>query len=762
MLSLPPGQEAPTRWPASSLPDGDAALAAGRLRLEVVLPRLALAQPWLYGLVTALGAWMLASLAMGLSRFPGHVAGIGFANVWGLVLLLPLPRRQWPGVLLAQGLGIVSANLAFGDALPLAVAYALPNLVETLLGAAWLRRGQAYRRLTASPVDGLWVLAQGSLLPALASAALAALLLGWRDNQVPLTLALGWFEGAVVGSATSLPLALAVLTAERAALQQAVGDLRSWVLLLVSASVAVLAVLQLPFPFVVVSLPLMLAAVRLRYVVVAALVWWVATIVCTLIAQGLFALPPQTAEWQQIYVYLALLPALLSPLMLAAAVEQARQHHADLSRSRERQRALYERTPAMMFSTDTEGRIVGASHLWLRRQGLRREDVLGRSWLDHLDAPSRRRAVDEVWPLVLATGRCSDVEVRLQRRDGQTIDVLLSATTERDAEGRIRRAHALLEDVTRKRLAEQLAAEHVRSRVTLESIADAVITTDARGRILYLNPVAVTMVGLPEAAVRGRLYGEVLRRRDIDSGAELPDPVALCLHLRQRQHLPQRVRLGHAQGSEHVVQETVSPMFAATGELIGAVAVMRDVTEAHAMALQLAHRAQHDALTGLPNRLLLHDRLVQGLQLARRQRSVLALMYLDMDRFKAVNDEHGHAVGDQLLCQVAERLLQHLRASDTASRLGGDEFVVLLPQVELPEDAAEVAQHLIDALAAPFVIGRARIELSVSVGIAIYPRDGVDEPLLMRHADAAMYQAKAAGRNRLAFFSPPQAGAEAL
>ena len=171
------------------------------------------------------------------------------------------------------------------------------------------------------------------------------------------------------------------------------------------------------------------------------------------------------------------------------------------------------------------------------------------------------------------------------------------------------------------------------------------------------------------------------------------------------------------------------------------------------MALQLAHRAQHDALTGLPNRLLLHDRLGQGLQLARRHREVLALMYLDLDRFKAVNDEHGHAVGDQLLCQVAERLLQHLRASDTACRLGGDEFVVLLTQVELPADAGEVARHLIDALGAPFLIGNARIQISVSIGIACFPNHGRDWKEILARADLACESVLERGGNAFGFAS---------
>jgi diguanylate cyclase (GGDEF)-like protein/PAS domain S-box-containing protein len=343
----------------------------------------------------------------------------------------------------------------------------------------------------------------------------------------------------------------------------------------------------------------------------------------------------------------------------------------------------------------------------------------------------------------------------MMRSDGQLMDVLMSATTERDADGRITRAHAVIEDITRKRLAEELAAEHERSKVTLESIADAVITSDPQGRILYLNPVAVTMIGRSEDEVRGRLYGEVLSRRDVETGAELPDPVAMCLHQRRRQTLPQRVRLAHAHGSEHVVQESVSPMFTTDGHLIGAVAVLHDVTEAHLLALKLAHRAQHDVLTGLPNRLLLHDRLQQGLQQARRNRTVLALMFMDLDRFKAVNDRHGHATGDALLCQVADRLRRQLRSTDTACRLGGDEFVVLLSHVEEAGDAGDVAAHLLETLCAPYLLGPHQAEISASIGIACFPQDGADEAALMRNADAAMYQAKQQGRNRVMFFQRP-------
>lgn len=754
-MSHPPQVEVSSLWPPTGTPASIASPQADRQRVEMLVLQAVQAQPWLMWLVAALGAWVLSSLAMWLSRFPGQVASLWYMNVWGLALLLPVPRRQWPGLLLALGIGNLAANLAFGDSLPEALRYLPPNLIEMLVGASLLRGSESYRRMSFSPVDGLRVLLRGSLLPGLAGSVVALLTLGWKDETPLLRIALNWFEGALIGSVTLLPLVLAVLAAERGAVRRDFAQPRAWAFALVSVGVGVFCLLQLPFPFVYLTLPLVLAAVQLRFMVVAALVWLMAMVVGTLIAQGLFVPTPQTAYWQLLLVYAPLLAALLPPLLLAAAVEQARNHHGELSRSRERLRTLYERTPAMMVSTDTDGRLLSVSRLWLERMGLRREDVIGRKLVDFLAAESRRRALTRTWPDLLAAGRCRDVEYRLMRSDGQRIDVLLSATTERDADGRITRTHAVLEDITRKRLAEELEAEHERSKVTLESIADAVITSDPQGRILYLNPVAVTMIGLPEEQVRGRLYGEVLRRRDVETGAELPDPVALCLHQRKRLALPQRVRLGHAHGSEHVVQESVSPMFAAGGRLIGAVAVMQDVTEAHALALELAHRAQHDVLTGLPNRLLLHDRLQQGLQLARRNRTVLALMFMDLDRFKAVNDSHGHATGDELLCQVANRLLKQLRATDTACRLGGDEFVVLLSQVEQATDAGDVAMHLLEALCKPYQLGKHQADISASIGIACFPQDGDDEATLMRNADAAMYQAKQQGRNRVVFFKRP-------
>ncbi len=181
--------------------------------------------------------------------------------------------------------------------------------------------------------------------------------------------------------------------------------------------------------------------------------------------------------------------------------------------------------------------------------------------------------------------------------------------------------------------------------------------------------------------------------------------------------------------------------------------------EAHKLAeqvqtakAQLVHLAHHDVLTALPNRLLLQDRLGQAIELARRQGRQLAVMFMDLDQFKHINDSLGHAVGDQLLQSVAQRLVACVRQSDTVSRQGGDEFVLLLPCIEQAEDAALSAQKILVAIELPHRIGQHDLHISVSIGISIYPDDGQDAETLIKNADSAMYHAKESGRNTFEFF----------
>jgi diguanylate cyclase (GGDEF)-like protein len=198
----------------------------------------------------------------------------------------------------------------------------------------------------------------------------------------------------------------------------------------------------------------------------------------------------------------------------------------------------------------------------------------------------------------------------------------------------------------------------------------------------------------------------------------------------------------------------VAPIRDRQGQTTGAVLVFRDVSAAQAMALQMVHSAQHDYLTGLPNRLLLNDRVSQAITFAKRHRKRLAMLFLDLDGFKHINDSLGHPIGDKLLQSIARRLVECVRASDTVSRQGGDEFVVLLSEVEQPEDAAVTARRMLQAVAEAHSIDWHELHVTTSIGVSVYPDDGLDAEALIKNADTAMYQAKENGRQSYRFFKP--------
>jgi diguanylate cyclase (GGDEF)-like protein len=182
------------------------------------------------------------------------------------------------------------------------------------------------------------------------------------------------------------------------------------------------------------------------------------------------------------------------------------------------------------------------------------------------------------------------------------------------------------------------------------------------------------------------------------------------------------------------------------------------------MALQIAYAAEHDFLTGLPNRMLLNDRIKQAIALAPRHANKVAVLFLDLDGFKQINDSMGHSIGDKLLQSVARRLVGCVRASDTVSRQGGDEFVVLLSEVQTLDDAALTARRMLQAVSATHAIDEHALGVTVSIGISVYPDDGLDAPALIKNADTAMYQAKDSGRQGYRFFNAtmnaPNASAE--
>jgi diguanylate cyclase (GGDEF)-like protein/PAS domain S-box-containing protein len=308
--------------------------------------------------------------------------------------------------------------------------------------------------------------------------------------------------------------------------------------------------------------------------------------------------------------------------------------------------------------------------------------------------------------------------------------------------------------VERAANAEALFEEKERAQVTLNSIGDAVMSTDVGGYVTYLNIVAEHMTGWSRSEAAGHPFEEVFRIVDAGTRETIQNPMALAIRENKTVGLTPNCLLIRRDGIEAAIEDSAAPIHDRRGQVTGAVMVFHDVSTARELSLRISYLAQHDNLTDLPNRVLLSDRLTQAMAMAHRHQRKLAVLFLDGDRFKHINDSLGHDIGDRLLQSVAQRLLDCVRRSDTVSRQGGDEFVILLSEVTHPQDAAVSAEKILLAMNAPHRIGQHDVHLTMSIGIVTYPDDGTDAETLVRNADFAMYHAKNSGRNNYQFFKP--------
>jgi diguanylate cyclase (GGDEF)-like protein/PAS domain S-box-containing protein len=311
---------------------------------------------------------------------------------------------------------------------------------------------------------------------------------------------------------------------------------------------------------------------------------------------------------------------------------------------------------------------------------------------------------------------------------------------------------ALRNAIERKAVEDALYLEKERAVVTLNSIGDAVLCIGISGNITYLNLVAETMTGWQREEAVGKPLADVFRIIDGTTRKPARDPMEMAVEQDRTVGLTVNCVLIRRDGFESTIEDSAAPIHDRAGQVIGAVIVFHDVSAARAMSLQMSHSAQYDLVTNLPNRLLLNDRISQAIAMARRQNRPIALIFLDLDRFKYINDSLGHVIGDKLLQSVSRRLLTSVRASDTVSRQGGDEFVILLSEITHPEHAATSAKKILVSLNTPHSIGGQDLHIDGSIGISVYPEDGEDAETLIKNADTAMYHAKENGRNNFQFF----------
>jgi diguanylate cyclase (GGDEF)-like protein/PAS domain S-box-containing protein len=313
---------------------------------------------------------------------------------------------------------------------------------------------------------------------------------------------------------------------------------------------------------------------------------------------------------------------------------------------------------------------------------------------------------------------------------------------------------ALSSMIERAEIAEALFNEQERAQVTLNSIGDAVMSTDVWAQVTYLNLVAEALTGWSRQDAAGRPVEEVLRLIDATTRQVAENPMALAIRENKTVALTPNCVLVRRDGVEAYIEDSTAPIHDRHGQVTGAVMVFHDVSTTRALSSRMLHLAQHDALTDLPNRTLFSDRLTEAIAAAHRYRRKLAVLFLDLDRFKHINDSLGHVIADRVLQSVASRLQACVRASDTVGRQGGDEFVILLSEVAHAQDAAISAEKILLAVRALHHIDQHDLHLTASIGVATYPDDGTEAEILMKNADFAMYHAKDTGRNNYQFFRP--------
>jgi diguanylate cyclase (GGDEF)-like protein/PAS domain S-box-containing protein len=299
-----------------------------------------------------------------------------------------------------------------------------------------------------------------------------------------------------------------------------------------------------------------------------------------------------------------------------------------------------------------------------------------------------------------------------------------------------------------------LLLERERAHVTLNSIPDSVICVDSSDNITFLNPNAEAVTGWSLQKAAGKPLTEVIKLLD-SSGREIEAySTRLSVGEITSESESSNSMMVTNEGKEIAIEYSLAPIHDVYRHVIGGVYVIRDVSVSRATAMKIAHSAQHDFLTGLPNRTLLNDRIGRAIAQAGRYKKKVVVLFLDLDGFKHINDSLGHPVGDKLLQSVAKRLSESVRSGDTVSRQGGDEFIVLLTEVTELLDASSKAGKILKALAEAHSTDHHELHVTGSIGISVYPDDGLDAETLIKNADSAMYQAKANGRQSYQFFKP--------
>jgi len=407
--------------------------------------------------------------------------------------------------------------------------------------------------------------------------------------------------------------------------------------------------------------------------------------------------------------------------------------------------SLVDSIPDLIFYKDRGGSYLGCNRAFEAYVGRGEKELAGRTDSELFDTKnsenSNRRERE-----VLTLGKAYRNEEWSQYPDGRKVLLDTLKTPFYGPDGEVLGLIGISRDITGREHAE----EKLRQAATVfQSANESIMITGADGIIAAVNQAFTRIMGFSEEEVLGENPRKLRSGRHDEAFYQ-----AMWDAIKEEGSWHGQIWNQRKDGSVVPGWQTISAVKDESGKVTHYVGVFADISDFKRSQAQLDHLAHHDPLTNLPNRLLFVDRLEHALDKARRDNSLCALLFLDLDRFKKINDTLGHPAGDEVLQIMSRRLRKSVRASDTVARLGGDEYVVIVPELEASGDAALVARKILDSVAEPFTLATEEVYVSVSIGIAAFPQDATDAMTLIKHADAAMYRAKDQGRNNYQFYTP--------
>ena len=680
-----------------------------------------------------------------------------------VAILAGVNTRLWPGLVLGTGLLLSSRDAAYGS--PLLVS-AMADVVAAPLTVALLCAWKPLDSELPNPEEFLKMLMVGAVgaLIAMPISAFGVAFAPTGTTFPPNFIALLW-ANHTLGLILAAPAILLTRAPQRLDWNFSRGDFLN--LLLFTFALALVA------QFIAEHRSLSAAPGHFPYYLLFPfIVWWSlsfgkrTTAVATLLLLSALLMREHLTAGAQGISGSDLYPlwllctgvGIMAP-GVSIVLHERRQIMQALAESEANFRSIADSPGHIIWVADTRWHCLWVNSEWNRFSAMSTADTIAGKWRQRLH-PDDLKALDERALVALRESGPFGGEVRVLNAAGAYRTLAISAVPRQDARGSIIGYTASFWDVTvEHELAAELAQREAILRAIYDSSTAGIAVVDAGGRMSHANQRMIDLFGYARKDLERLEYRDLLA----------PDPDALSDALRNRRQLfrkekerfeGERIFRRH-DGSTFWGHLTARPMLGAQHRVEGLVVTISDITQQKISEAQVLHQAHYDFLTDLPNRSLLYERLALTSSTARRYQRQFALVFIDLDNFKPINDRYGHDAGDALLREVADRLKRNIRSTDTAARHGGDEFVVLMPEVNGRAEVRTLAEKLIRVIGTPIDIGRAHVVVTPSLGASIFPEDGENVDDLVIAADQAMYRAKRAGRAQVIFHSETAEGPRA-